>query len=98
MRLDHGFERTPRHHGRHLGQEHLAPRELLLRREIERRKAQLVHGVHPSNQWHHCAMLAGLIRGSLSWILPAHNDPLRPRTMSTMGLTALDQLRAILKV
>ena len=47
MRLDHGLERRPRHHRRHLGQEHLTLRALLLRRKVQRRKAQLVHGVHP---------------------------------------------------
>ena len=47
VRLDHSFERTPRHDGHHLGQEHIAFRPLLLRREIERRKAQLVHRQPP---------------------------------------------------
>ena len=65
MRLDHAFERGPRHHRCHLGKEHVTLRALLLRRKVERREAQLVHGVHPSNQWHYYAILAGLIRGSL---------------------------------
>jgi hypothetical protein len=43
-RLNHRFKRPPRHHHRHLGQEHITLRALLLRRKVERRKAQLVHG------------------------------------------------------
>ena len=51
MRLDQRLEHAPRHHRRHLGQEHVALRALLLRRKVERRKAQLVgHATAPSNQ------------------------------------------------
>ena len=47
VRLDQRFELRPRHHRRHLGEEHVPLRPLLLRREIERRKAQLVRHQRP---------------------------------------------------
>ncbi len=47
VRLDHALERDPRHHRFHLAKEHVTLRALLLRRKVERREAQLVHGLHP---------------------------------------------------
>src|SRR6185295_8209904 len=51
VRLDQSFELGPWHHRRHLAQEHVALRALLLRPELERCKAQLIgHPPAPSNQ------------------------------------------------
>ena len=49
VRLDQRLEQAPRHDSRHLAQEHVPLRPLLLCREIKRRKAQLVGHRCPSN-------------------------------------------------
>src|SRR5262249_48159935 len=83
VRLDQGFELRPRHDGGHLRQEHVALRALLLRRKVERRKAQLVHG-SPRESIPPVCHVRGLVQRFLRLLRDGAEKP-GPVTLSSLG-------------
>ena len=61
-RSDQRFKCAPRHHSRHLGQEYVPFRPLLLCRKVERAQSSAGPSAAPQNQRRQCAMIRELFK------------------------------------